>query len=244
MRHAHADIISRLQKEILPLQGFKPKGKNQININLGDINLAFPNKTFPLGAIHEFICPQNEDTSATTGFISGIISHLLKNEGVALWVSAARKIFPPSLLQFGIDPARIIFIDVNNEKDVFWTTRECLKCYGVCAVIGEIKNLDFTQSRKLQLAVEDSRVTGFILRTTSKIESASSCMTRWRISSLPSNEFENLPGVGSMQWNIILEKVRNGRPGKWTIGWIDNDFLLPSQDHHHAIHENEHRKVV
>ena len=37
---------------------------------------------------------------------------------------------------------------------MLWVIEEALKCEGLAAVIGEIKELSFTQSRRLQLAVE------------------------------------------------------------------------------------------
>ncbi len=56
MQQARADIIAGLQSEILRMQGFtKPSGNGKSPIGLGPINDAFPNRTFPLGAVHEFI---------------------------------------------------------------------------------------------------------------------------------------------------------------------------------------------
>ena len=40
-----------------------------------------------------------------------------------------------------------------------WAIEEALKCDGLAAVIGEMKELSFTNSRRLQLAVEKSHVT-------------------------------------------------------------------------------------
>ena len=50
------DIISQLQRDILPLQGFKKLcTDNNINIGFKPIENAFPNSTFPIGCLHEFI---------------------------------------------------------------------------------------------------------------------------------------------------------------------------------------------
>lgn len=38
---------------------------------------------------------------------------------------------------------------------------EALKCGGLAAVVGEVQDISFTASRRLQLAVEQSGVTGF-----------------------------------------------------------------------------------
>ena len=100
---------------------------------------------------------------------------------------------------------------------MLWTMEEALKCEGLAAVIGEIKELNFTVSRRLQLAVEQSRVTGFIIRNNPRTITTSACVTRWKITTLPSELKDGLPGVGFPRLNVGLLKVRNGKPGNWQI---------------------------
>ena len=159
-----ADILKDLQTDILRLQGFKSVSNGALDIGLGPISRAFPNGIFPLGAVHEFLSTQMEDAASTSGFITGLLSTLMGNNGITLWISSSRTLFPPALKSFGIEPERFIFIDLQKEKDVIWTMDEALKCGALSAVVGEIREIDFTASRRLQLAVEQSQVTGFILR--------------------------------------------------------------------------------
>jgi protein ImuA len=216
----NADIITRLQKEILSLQGLKHAAGNEaVDTGLGYINHAFPGKTFPLGAIHELV---TEDTGATSGFLAGILSTLMMNNGVTVWISASRTLFPPALSSFGISPEKIIFIDLEKEKDLLWAMEEALKCNGIAAVVGELKELGFTASRRLQLAVEQSRVTGFVLRANANNTTA--CVTKWKITSLPSVLYDDMPGIGFPRWNIQLLKVRNGKPGSWQVEWVNGKF--------------------
>src|ERR1700712_3428289 len=150
MNTAKSDIISRLKMDILPLEGLRISvaGKSG-QTDLGPINQAFPQGTFPLGAIHEFISRGHESASATLGFISALISPLMKKGGSGIWIGPRGKIFPPALEQFGIEPSRIIFIDLQKEKDMLWAVEEALKCPGLTAVVGEIPELSFTASRRL-----------------------------------------------------------------------------------------------
>ncbi|HEY8972175.1 MAG TPA: Error-prone repair protein ImuA, partial [Puia sp.] len=130
------DIIHQLQREILQLQGSRPPAPGQTDIALGPIKAAFPNKTFPTGAIHEFICARPADEAATTGFTAGLISGLMRTGGVCVWVSAGRKVYPPGLKAFGVPPDRVIFMDMRTEKEVLWVMEEALKCKGLAAVAG------------------------------------------------------------------------------------------------------------
>lgn len=220
-----ADIIAQLQRDILPLQGFKPITNGQpIDVGLGSIRHAFPNSIFPIGAIHEFMCATLKDTAPTSAFLTGILSSLMKSGGACIWISASRTLFPPALKQFGIDPDRIIFIDLKKEKDVLWATEEALKCEGLAGVVGELRELSFTASRKLQLAVEQSRVTGFILRNNPPAMNTTACVSRWKVSSIQSNAGDDMPGVSFPRWNVELLKIRNGKPGSWQLEWKKNRF--------------------
>ena len=220
-----ADIIAQLQKEILPLQGFKTLSKNGGNdVGLGPIKNAFPNADFPLGAVHEFLSTSAEDATATTGFVSGILSSLMKKGGASIWIGASRTIFPPALKSFGIAPDKIIFIELKKEKEMLWAMEEALKCDGLAAVIGEIKELSFTDSRRLQLAVEQSHVTGFVLRNNPRSINTTACITRWNITSITSELANEMPGVGFPRWKVDLLKVRNGKPGSWQMEWVAGKF--------------------
>jgi protein ImuA len=222
-----SDILSRLKMDILPLEGLRPPPIGaSIDLGLGAINDAFPHKTFPIGAIHEFVNYGFPSAAATAGFISGLLSGLMKGGGAVLWISASRFVFPPALKTFGIEPDRIIFIDRLNERDILWTMEEALKCKGLAAVIGEIPELNFTTSRRFQLAVEQSRVTGFITRMNPRNLITNACVSRWTIKSLPTYSDDGLPGLGFPRWQVDLLKIRNGKPGSWQMEWKPNGFHI------------------
>jgi protein ImuA len=219
--------IDRLQKEILLLQGFRTAvHRSKYAVNLASIEHAFPNSVFPTGAIHEFINPMPESAAASGGFIAGILNSLMGNEKSCLWISASRTLFPPALKLFGVEPDRIIFIDLKREKDVLWAMEESLKCEGLAAVIGEVPEINLTQSRRLQLTVEKSGVTGFILRDNIQKLSTSACSARWQVTPILSELEEGMPGVGFPRWKVELLKVKNGNPGSWDVEWSAGRFNL------------------
>jgi len=225
MSSLKANIIVQLQKEILHLQGTRSTSNSTVlDLGLETIKNAFPNAQFPLGVVHEFICEGTEDVSASCGFISGILSSLMRCGGACLWISSSQTVFPPSLKSFGIDPHKIIFISLRKEKEILWAIEEALKCDGLAAVVGEIQELSFTVSRRLQLAVEQSRVTGFIIRRNPRNINTTACVARWKIISIPSVVVDDIPGVGFPRWNVELLKIRNGNPGTWQIEWMAGKF--------------------
>ena len=216
-------IMQQLREQVVALEGYKPLIQDETYKNfLGPIERAFPHNVFPTGCIHEFISPTQNNAAATDGFISGILGNITNRKTTCLWVSTDRKVFPGALKLFGIDPHQILFIDTCSVKDALWTIEEGLKCGSLAAVVGELKNLSFTESRRLQLAVEQSQVTGFIHRVNSKNNPPIAAISRWRITSLHTNATS--PGIGLPRWNVELIKVRNGRPGSWQLEWLNNNF--------------------
>jgi protein ImuA len=157
--------------------------------------------------------------------ISGLLSTLMQQGGACIWIGTSRKLFPPALKAFNVTPDRIIFIDVQRDRDVLWAMEEALKCEGLAAVIAEVHEISFAQSRRLQLAVEDSKVTGFLLRNDPKKLGNTTCVARWQISPLPSEPEPGLPGVSFPRWQVDLLRVRNGNPGSWQLEFVEGRFV-------------------
>lgn len=224
-------IAKQLQAKINALQGMGKISEEPVNTGISTFSGAFPEGIFPTGAIHEFISYEAANAASTNGFISAVTGKLMKEGGLCLWIVGEKRIYPPGLKHFGLEPDRIVFIDAPHPKEALWIIEEALKCEALTAVIGEVKELGFTDSRRLQLAVERSGVTCFIHRYCPRSENAVACTTRWKISSLPSLTDDGLPGVGYSSWDIQLLKVRNGKPHAWQVSWSEKNFMLLNDNH-------------
>ena len=244
MQDSKNDIVAQLQKDILLWEGFKPRPAGTATIaGLGAVEAAFPNAVFPTGAIHEFLCDVAEHAAACNGFIAGLLQALMLHGGACMWIGASRKLFPAALSLFGVEPDRIVFADLKKEKDVLWAAEEALKCGGLAAVIAEVRTMSFTESRRLQLAVEQSKVTGFILRSDARKLSATACVARWRITPVPGAATAGMPGVGFPRWDVELLKVRNGQPGSWQMEWAGGGFNLVDESEAEMVLPFETRKA-
>lgn len=220
------EVIRQLKEKILSLEGFNTGSDSRLlDFGLGPMNAAFPGGAFPVGAIHEFISPTETCAAAANGFLAGLLSTLMKKGGNCLWISAGRKLFAPGLKFFGVEPHRVIFIDVKREKEALWVMEQGLKCNSLAAVVAELRDISFAESRRLQLAVETSKVTGFLHRQGSRMENTLACVSRWKIRPLASLAGE-LPGVGFPCLEVELVKIRNGRPGIWQFEWKNGTFRV------------------
>lgn len=244
MSDINKNIIKELEKAILPLQGLKKlKTDNDIHINCKEMEQAFPDASFPIGCTHEFTTGNAPDAAATSGFITALLSKLLRTGGVCLWISTTRNAFPASLAAFAIQPDQIIFVDLKTEREALYATEEALKCSMLIAVLAELKNISFKESRRFQLAAEQSRVVGFIIRHQPKIVNAIASVSRWHITSLPSTTNDGLPGVGFPRWKVDLQKIRNGTPSAWIIEWLNNNFNIIKEEEHSSPQFKEIRMI-
>ena len=219
-------MMAQLRGEIRSLQGGKRSaGTSLTEVRMGGMENSFPGGAFPLSGVHEFMCPTAEGASASSGFIAGILSSLMKKGGVAVWIGPSRKLCPPALKAFGISPHHVLFINARVEADLLWVMEEALKCSGLAAAVGEFRNLSFNASRRLQLAVEGSGVPGFLLRS-GTVSGSSACLTRWEVKPAASDGEPGLPGLGLPRWSVELLKVRNGTPASWQVEWASENFRM------------------
>jgi len=209
---------------LLQMEGFRPRSSAEANPGLSIMASAFPNAQFPLGKIHEFICENRDAVAATSGFLSGLVSTLMVKPGFVLWLSLGQSLYPPGLLQYDIDPSRIIFIDCRKDKELLWVLEEILKSEGIIAAVAIIPRISFTESRRLQLAVEKTKVTGFVICTKLRSLSATAAVARWKIEAIPSYMPDQMPGLGFPGWKARLLKVRNGKPADFTLYWVSGGF--------------------
>src|SRR5690606_25963176 len=114
------DTVNRLKKDMLRWQGVTPPESHTRRVGLGPVEDAFPGAVFPSSGVHEFISRSREDSAATSGFMGGLLSKLIGSDGVCLWISTSRLLFPPSVRTFGVLPDRVVFVDIARERDVLW----------------------------------------------------------------------------------------------------------------------------
>jgi len=71
-----------------------------------------------------------------------------------LWVSAARKVFPPALIGFGVKPDQVVFVDMRKARDAMWATEEALKCSAIAVVVADGNPWSRVRIDRLQTAVD------------------------------------------------------------------------------------------
>lgn len=222
------EVINQLRQHLLSLEGSKPhlSPRSLLDVGLPLISKAFSGACFPVGVVHELVSAASANAAATNGFLAGLLRALMGSEGMAIWVSNCRQLAPIGLCSFLPRPDQCIFIDVSTDTEVLWVVEQCLKCEALSAVVGELRDVSFLESQRLQLAVERSGVTGFLHRHHPRSTQRLACYTKWEVAGLASVVEEGMPGIGHPRWEVTLSKVRNGKPGKWILEWNGHSFQM------------------
>ena len=122
-------------------------------------------------------------------------------------------------------------VRARRDTDILWAMEEALRCRALGAVLGEIGQIHMVASRRLQLAAEQSGVTGLLLRAADRRLGATASVTRWGLSAAPSRPPNGEPGgdpglLGVLRWRTRLLRCRGGQPGEWLLEWHGSGFTL------------------
>jgi protein ImuA len=171
-----------------------------------------PHGGLPAGCIHEV---KGASLASALTFSSILSARIAGTQGNIVYISPDSSLHPLGLLPYVTRLEQFLLVFVRRSQDLAWTVMEALRCPQVSAVMTVLDGLNLTDSRRLQLAAENSGATGFLLGHPNSAPIAAS-ITRWKVSSnvgKPGQRFDE------PTWKLDLLYCRGGRPGSWTVEW-------------------------
>jgi len=210
--------VRLLERPAARYAGTLPFGVPNIDKHLPEHGLA-------LAALHE-ISGGGADAglaACATAFAAGIIGRL---GSTVLWCAQTQDIFGPGLALAGLQPDRVLYAEAKDEATMLLVMEEALRHTGLGAVLGEVRHLPMTASRRLVLAAEKSGVMAIALRRRAAgADAPNAARTRWRISPSPSLPLP-VPGIGRARWQVDLTRCRGGTPKSWIMEACDAQGCL------------------
>lgn len=201
-------ILRSLRDRIAQLEGFSPPQlARTCPTGWPAIDAVLPGGGLLLGALHEIHSPDPAD-GAAMGFAARLIGRLqtAMPHRAALWASCRTDLFAPGLKAICVEPGRLIMARCQSSDDILFVLEEGCKSKSISIISADIGEVDFSHSRRLQLAAAAASTTLVLLRP-ARFESApSAAVTRWHA--------ESRPGGG---WSLRLFRCRGGRPGHWQM---------------------------
>ncbi|MGI9357383.1 MAG: ImuA family protein [Rhizobiaceae bacterium] len=211
-------------------------GHNWPSVSLGVLggDRLLPQGELKTGSLYEIVPETYADFPAALGFGFGVLSRISRERsGYILWVQpnyrtfGESRLFPPGLSSFGIDPNRIIHVNVPKPQNVLWALDEALANTSVVAAIGMIpeddRTYDFTASRRLSMRAARHGATALIFPRGPDFAMTSAAEMRWSVaagSSVTAHyKGQSMPGMGGPRWQIRIAKSRRGNAGHWCVEW-------------------------
>lgn len=197
------------------------------------IDACLPGGGLALGRWHEFVGAGLEiETASAPAAVAALMARPLAGKGAALWVFRRGDLHPPGLAGLGFAAQALIQVQARDDAEALAVMEDALATQGVSAVLGEVDAVDLTAGRRLQLACEKRRSTGFLIRRRpfgspagrSAQEAGSAAASRWRIAPAPSRSPDETLGLlGPPCWRVELQRSRGGRPGAWLLEQDQDD---------------------
>ncbi|MBH69241.1 MAG: hypothetical protein CMM58_12880 [Rhodospirillaceae bacterium] len=224
--------IEQLRSQIRHLEANFLNSENiAVPVGVPALDNCLSNRGLGLGRVHEVVGGIYSGVGDVTpsGFVIALLVRIITQTSTnkrILWCSSKKKrlfarLSSTGLHWFGLDPHRIIQVNVISEIDQLWVMEEGLKCPDLMAVVielGESNSNFYTRSsvawRRFQLAAEVGGVTGFVLRSNIRNPGALDSLpeSRWRVTALPSNSWYP-------KWKLELLRSRNGKKSSSIVIW-------------------------
>ena len=193
-----------------------PVRGSRYTFGIPEIDQALWRADFPSAGLHEVLGQEGPaDFAAANAFVAAISARL---SGGVLWCVGRSQIYAPAIAAIGLSPKKIVFVNAHSDDDILSSMEEGLRHSALGAVIGEVRHVSLTASRRLILASEKSGVAAFILRPpiSRKRTEHVACATRWRVSAMPSTVLP-VAGIGRPCWSLELLRCRGGGEGQWVV---------------------------
>ena len=140
------------------------------------------------------------------------------------------RLYGVGLTGLGIDPARLLFVETDDNSGLLRAGLDAARCPGLAAVVletwGRFSEYDLIASRRLVLAAERSRVPVIVLRgdgiSGNRAEPrASAAHSSWQIRRAPSSPLAaRAPGLPAIEAELLRQ--RGGPAGmRWRLTWDD-----------------------
>lgn len=216
-------VLDGLRRQIRAIErnGVETEQEETVSLGAREIDDALPWQGLPITGLHEVA----GDASAL-GFCAALLGRLAETRPGApiLWCQKGYDLCAQGLMDFGLDPNLLIIAHGHNDTDILWAMEEGLRCSSLAAVVGRTYAVPPVAGRRLQLAAETHKTTGFLLRPQEKYAPTSAAMSRWHVIAAPSSPITTpteLPGIGAPQWHVALQRCRLAKPQSWQVEWCD-----------------------
>lgn len=223
MSAVQSGIVEQLRKQ---LRSCMPHtiARESIPTRFGGLNKLLPDKGIRTGSVVEWISAGPGGRTSTIAFAAA--SGLLQQPGALAVVDPLHSLCTASLPQLGIPLSRLLLVrpqlaDTRStfiseyrlsgvvRSNALWALEQLARCTGVSVVLTWIDRLTSTAQRRLQLAVERSGTTVFLIRPSSVLNQPTWADLRFMVHTSCDNSLRQPKLATSSRLQVKLIRSRN-----------------------------------
>jgi len=183
-------VVQQLRRQLLRCQVTHAT----ISTGYPTFDRLLPESGLPSGSVIEWI--SDEPGLHATTIALRCAAEFLQQPGALAVVDPLNDFHPMSVEHLGIPLSRLLLVrpcapssaaisSQAQRSDALWALEQLARCPGVRVVITWVDRLSSTAQRRLQLAVEKSGVTVFLMRPTSALHQTSWADLKFQVQSTP-----------------------------------------------------------
>lgn len=193
-------------------RGNVPRPGDVDTAGAGDTVLAslFPRGVLERGMLVEWIAAQ--PGAGAMSLAVAVARQMGLEHGPTVVIDAHEDFYPPAAVGRGLDLGRTLILRPTR-RDLAWTWEQVLHCPTVGTVLGWLEEVHDREYRRLQLAAENARGLGLLLRSARALDSPSWAALRLVVEPLPSLSRAPTWTI-SRRAKVRVLRLRGGSAGK------------------------------
>jgi protein ImuA len=158
-------------------------GPSGISMGIPALDALVSPSLFRPGMIVEWVLGRNG--TGGSRLAAQMIQQVLATTGTLVVIDERREFYPPAASRLGIDLARTVVVRPHDTREALWALEQALRCRGVAATWAWVDQLPDRNFRRLQLAAEQGRGVGILIRPSAARQTSSWADLRWFVQTLP-----------------------------------------------------------
>ncbi len=183
---ARSLTVDQLRRQLMKSQ-LLPVDRSVVSSGFPSLDALLPENGLPAGSVIEWV--SDEAGLRATSIALKCAARFLNKPGVLAVVDPVNDFHPGSVEHLGVPLSRLLIVrpnptivgrsldtallSQNDRANALWALEQLTRCAGVKVVLTWIDRLSSTAQRRLQLAVENSGVTVFLIRPSSALQQTS-----------------------------------------------------------------------
>lgn len=201
---AHSGALRALRQQLSKSQ-LSSVTQQIIPTEIPALNAVLPQGGFPTASVLEWVSEYPGLSAA--GIAMRCVRSFLELPGCLAIVDSRREFHAAAAEVAGISLARLLLIRPEHQKDALWALEQAARCSGVRVVMCWLDRVSATALRRLQLAVERSGVTVFLIRPASVLKQPSWADYRLLVGAAESDGLQEQKPAASVKGSPVLSRV-------------------------------------